>query len=170
MGDEVALVEEVGRTRPSEIVFPEGNGSLLETLRREFSLVHLSPMPPDCFSQRSADRLRELNLWSGEEDEEWEHGVRAAAGIVSFLERHSPEVLKILRDLSPYRTHQFLMLDETTRRNLEILRDLQGGSKNSLLAVLDYTQTRGRGACASGSSTRCWTFRRSSAGTKRSRK
>ncbi|MBI4529328.1 MAG: DNA mismatch repair protein MutS [Deltaproteobacteria bacterium] len=141
LADTSVLVDELGRIRPSEVIFPEADESLRETLRQEFAAFHLSPVPGDFFSQRGAYHLRELNLWSGEEDEEWEQGLQAASAIISFLESNSPEVLKILTDLQPYATSQYLMLDETTRRNLEILRDLQGGSKGSLLSVLDYTQT-----------------------------
>lgn len=139
--DYAALADELGRVRPSEIIFPEEDGSLAEKIRADFSTVHLSPAAILSFSSTAAERLKALRLWSGEEDEEWEQGIRAAAAIVGFLERHLPEVVKVLKDLQPYSANQYLMLDETTRRNLELLRDFQGGRKGSLLGVLDHTVT-----------------------------
>ncbi len=141
VADYGALVDEIGRIRPREIVLAEGEGSLSDRLQRDFPHIHLSPIAPLNFSQSSAERLESLNLWSGEEDDEWWEGIRAAAAIVSFLEENSPQVLKVLRDLQPYSLSQYLVLDETTRRNLELLEDFHGDKRGSLLAVLDYTLT-----------------------------
>ncbi|TAK00042.1 DNA mismatch repair protein MutS [bacterium] len=141
VADYVALADEIGRIRPREIVLAEGEGSLPEQLRRDFSHIHLSPIAPLNFSQSSAERLKSLKLWSGEEDSEWREGIRAAGAIVSFLEENSPQVLKVLKDLQPYSLSQYLVLDETTRRNLELLEDFHGDKRGSLLAVLDYTLT-----------------------------
>jgi len=141
VADYVALADEIGRIRPREIALAEGEGSLPEQLRRDFPHIHLSPIAPLNFSQSSAERLKSLKLWSGEEDSEWREGIRAAGAIVSFLEENSPQVLKVLKDLQPYSLSQYLVLDETTRRNLELLEDFHGDKRGSLLAVLDYTLT-----------------------------
>ncbi|MGH7774560.1 MAG: DNA mismatch repair protein MutS [Candidatus Binatia bacterium] len=139
--DYSALIDEIGRIHPREILLAEGEPALLEQLRSDFPSVHLSPIAGICFSRSAQERLRSLKLWSGQEDQEWEQGIQAASAIVSFLEENLPEVLKALRDLQPYSASQYLMLDETTRRNLELLRDFQGNTKGSLLGVLDYTLT-----------------------------
>jgi DNA mismatch repair protein MutS len=49
--------------------------------------------------------------------------------------------VKGLRDLRPYSASRYLMLDEITRHNLELLSDFQGSKKNSLLGILDRTET-----------------------------
>ena len=139
--DQAALIDELGRIRPREIVVAEGQGPLSDELRREFPKVHLTLVPAHFFGSSATERLTSLRLWSGERDEEWEHGVRAAAAIIGVLEENLPEVRGLLRDLQPYSSSQYLMLDETTRRNLELLRDLQGDAKGSLLGVLDFTLT-----------------------------
>ncbi|MBI2988820.1 MAG: DNA mismatch repair protein MutS [Deltaproteobacteria bacterium] len=141
VGDYGALVDEIGRVRPREIIFAEGEEPLWEQLQSAFPNVHLSPIGALRFSPSETERLRNLNLWTGEADEEWQQGIFAAAAIVSFLEENLPEVLKALRDLQPYSTGQYLILDETTRRNLELLRDFQGRRKGALLGLLDYTLT-----------------------------
>src|SRR3990167_8743411 len=105
VADYAALVDEIGRVRPREIILAEEEGPFLEKLQSDFPHVHLSPVASVCFSQSAA------------------------------------ELLKVLRDLQPYSISQYLVLDETTRRNLELLHDFQGNRKGSLLGVLDYTMT-----------------------------
>ena len=141
VADYAALVDEIARIRPSEILFAEEEDPFLRQLRGDFPNVHLSPVTPLSFSQSAAERLKSLKLWSGEEDDEWRQAILAAAAIVSFLEANLPEVLKVLRELQPYSTSRYLIIDETTRRNLELLQDFQGNKQGSLLGVLDYTLT-----------------------------
>ena len=141
VADYAALVDEISRIHPSEILFAEEDDPFLQQLRGDFPNVHLSPVAPLCFSQSAAERLKSLKLWSGEEDSEWRQAILAAAAIVSFLEANLPEVLKVLRELQPYSTARYLIIDETTRRNLELLQDFQGNKQGSLLGVLDYTLT-----------------------------
>jgi len=141
VADYAALVDEIGRVRPREIILAEEEGPFLERLQSDFPHVHWSPVASVCFSQSAAERLKALSLWPGDEDAEWQQGLRAASAVVSFLEENLPELLKVLRDLQPYSISQYLVLDETTRRNLELLHDFQGNRKGSLLGVLDYTMT-----------------------------
>ncbi|MBI3060045.1 MAG: DNA mismatch repair protein MutS, partial [Deltaproteobacteria bacterium] len=141
VADYAALVDEIGRVRPREIILAEEEGPFLEELQSDFPHVHWSPVTSVCFSQSAAERLKALSLWPGDEDAEWQQGLRAASAVVSFLEENLPELLKVLRDLQPYSISHYLVLDETTRRNLELLHDFQGNRKGSLLGVLDYTMT-----------------------------
>ena len=139
--DYLSLVDEIGRIRPAEIVLSEGESAFLEQLRSDFPSVHMSLITALCFDRQAGERLKSLKLWSGSEEPEWEEGIIAAGAIVSYLEESLPEALKALREIQPYRASQYLLLDETTRRNLELLRDFHGGKKGSLLSVLDHTLT-----------------------------
>jgi DNA mismatch repair protein MutS len=68
--------------------------------------------------------------------------VRAAGGVVQYLEEMQPTALKLLVGLSTYRLSEFMTLDMSTRRNLELTETLRTGTvKGSLLGVLDYTVT-----------------------------
>jgi DNA mismatch repair protein MutS len=139
--DDSALLDELGKIRPSEILVDEKDSELREQLEADVPGIHLSLVSSLDVAQSDPERLKSLNLWSGESDEEWEEGIRAASVIVSYVQKNLPDVLKVLRDLQPYSASQYLMLDETTRRNLELLQNLQGDRKGSLLGVLDYTLT-----------------------------
>lgn len=136
-----ALIDELGRIQPREVILAEEERPLAGELGRELPGVHWSFISGSFFSHPAVERLESRRLWCGEGDEEWESGLRAAASIVTYLEENLPEVPSLLRELQPYSSSAYLMLDETTRQNLELLRDLRGETKGSLLAVLDYTLT-----------------------------
>ena len=67
---------------------------------------------------------------------------QAASAILYYLQQTQKEDLRHIRFLQTYHTQSFMVLDESTRRNLELTETLQGGKKNgSLLGVLDRTVT-----------------------------
>lgn len=68
--------------------------------------------------------------------------VRAAGGIVQYLNETQPAALNLLVGLGTYSLSDFMVLDEATRRNLELTGTIRRGSEHgSLLAVLDHTVT-----------------------------
>jgi len=68
--------------------------------------------------------------------------IRAAGGIIQYLAETQPAALKLLGGLSTYSLSEFMVLDASTRRNLELTETLRGGFvKGSLLDVLDQTVT-----------------------------
>jgi DNA mismatch repair protein MutS len=68
--------------------------------------------------------------------------VRAAGAILDYLLETQRTSLDHFDRLVPYRVGQFLEIDESTRRSLEITRTLRDGRRDgSLLAVIDRTTT-----------------------------
>jgi DNA mismatch repair protein MutS len=68
--------------------------------------------------------------------------VRAAGVILQYLGETQPAALKLLNRLSTYSLADFMTLDASTRRNLELTETLRGGQvRGSLLGVLDHTVT-----------------------------
>ena len=141
LGDYSSLLDEIGRIHPSEIILAEGDTSFQEQVQKDISFARISPVRDVCFSQPASEHLKGLKLWSGQEDEEWRYGLQAASAIISFLEENLAELLKVLRELQPYAASQYLMLDETTRGNLELLPDHQRNKRDTLLGVIDNTLT-----------------------------
>ncbi|HYY24226.1 MAG TPA: DNA mismatch repair protein MutS [Candidatus Udaeobacter sp.] len=136
--EELSLFDEIGRARPSELLIDNRDRRLQERIRKEFPLVHVTGLEESFFSDCSAARLSaddSANVGGKE------LGIRAASAIVSYLEANAPESLKLLRDLEPYVASHYLVLDEATRVNLELLASYQGDRKGSLLAILDRTWT-----------------------------
>ena len=68
--------------------------------------------------------------------------VRAAGAAIAYAREVARVGLEQVRDLQVYSVQGQMVLDEATRRNLEILRPLRGsGRKGTLLQLLDRTRT-----------------------------
>jgi len=67
--------------------------------------------------------------------------VRAAGVIVQYLKETQPDALNLLTSLRSYSLNEFMTLDSSTRRNLELDETLRGERKGSLLGTLDFSIT-----------------------------
>ena len=68
--------------------------------------------------------------------------VQAAGALLQYLEETQPAALKLLSGLSTYSLNEFMTLDASTRRNLELTETIrQNAADGSLLHVLDQTVT-----------------------------
>src|SRR5512139_2029764 len=66
----------------------------------------------------------------------------AAGGILQYLGETRSAALKLLSGMSTYHLDEFMTLDASTRRNLELTETIRGGLKRgALLGVLDHTVT-----------------------------
>lgn len=69
-------------------------------------------------------------------------GICAAGAILQYLTETQSAALNLLTGLRTYSLSEFMILDSSTRRNLELTETLRSGEvKGSLLGVLDYTVT-----------------------------
>jgi DNA mismatch repair protein MutS len=66
---------------------------------------------------------------------------RAAGALIQYIKETQPDALKLLTSLRTYRLSEFMTLDASTRRNLELDETLRGERKGSLLGSLDHTIT-----------------------------
>lgn len=67
--------------------------------------------------------------------------IRAAGGLLQYLEDTQLGGLHQITDLRTYSTSGFMTLDAQTRRNLELEESVRGDASLSLIAVLDQTRT-----------------------------
>jgi len=68
--------------------------------------------------------------------------VQAAGVIVQYLSETQPAALKLLNSLNTYSTSEFMNLDASTRRNLELIETIRDGNvQGSLLGELDRAIT-----------------------------
>ena len=66
----------------------------------------------------------------------------AAGGALAYAREHQMCDLSHIRGISTYRDSQYMVLDSTTLRNLEVIRSWRDGStKGTLLDVLGHTKT-----------------------------
>jgi len=138
IAEEAALLDELGRIRPSEILLANRDDRLRERLYKELPWVHFSTLADEAFSEAASARLVVADSVAASS---YSDGVRAASAIVAYLEANATDSLKLLRELETYRIGNFLVLDDSTRLNLELVSNYQGDRKGSLLAILDRTLT-----------------------------
>ena len=75
-------------------------------------------------------------------------GLSAANAIVSYVRETARVSLEHIKSLRPYSVEGHMVIDHTTRTNLEIFRPLQGqGRKGTLIHLLDRTCTPMGGRC-----------------------
>ena len=140
MSGYAALTNELGRIQPRELLIPETHAGSVAGLRDDYAGVHCTAGPDSWFSGAGVQKLNSAGVYQGPQDE-WPLGVRAAGAILAYLEDRSPGAVQVLTALEPYRASQFLMLDENTQSNLELVRSFGGGRHGSLLGVMEPTRT-----------------------------
>ena len=137
LAEEAALLDELGRIQPSELLLAERDARLRERLYKEYPAVHFTAVPEDSFSDAAENKFADDAARADGPGE----GARAASAILRYLEANAAESLKLLRVLEPYRGSHYLVLDEGTRSSLELIADYHGDRKGSLLFILDRTVT-----------------------------
>ena len=136
VADEAALLDELGRIHPSELLLASRDGRLRERLYKEYPLIHFSVVADELFDDGAQSRIR-----AHAEAQASIEGLRAASAILAYLEANASEALKLIGALEPYHLSSYLVLDETTRVNLELTVSYQGDRRGSLLSILDCTST-----------------------------
>ncbi len=150
------LAQELMRLQPSEIIFPSETPDLRRSLRPGENTAALPEGLPTqfCYSLRSpttfglADcrqRILEVFQVRSLEGLGCEHlplAIRAAGGLLDYLEDTQKDTPIPLQPLSTYTLTDYLVLDHQTRRNLEITQTSRDGTfHGSLLWALDRTGT-----------------------------
>lgn len=138
LADEPFLLDEIGRVKPRELLVSERGPALRDQLQRSFPEAHMTCLADALFSESAAGRLA---TEKGPGAPTWPEGIRAASAVVGYLASHAPESLQVLGGLEPYVASRYMLLDETTRTNLELVSNYQGDRRGSMLAVIDRTLT-----------------------------
>jgi DNA mismatch repair protein MutS len=154
--DREQLVQELTRLQPSEVLFPTDATDVKQLLRPG----ETSPLLPEelpnqfCYTLRSQSsfgltearqRLLEQFKVRSLEGLGCEHlplAIRAAGGLLLYLADTQKETRIPLQPLATYTLSEYLVLDQQTRRNLEITQTSRDGTfHGSLLWALDRTAT-----------------------------
>ncbi len=148
-GSEDMLKKEFYRLSPREIIIQESlleeNGSLARLLgEREGMVVNRYPdwyYDPEMNREKLRSQLGVANLKGfGLGDDAPE--IISAGILLSYIEDTAKQMLPHIRDLRVYSEQSYIGLDESTQKNLELVRNLQDGGKHyTLLEVLDHTRT-----------------------------
>ncbi|ACV62953.1 DNA mismatch repair protein MutS [Desulfofarcimen acetoxidans DSM 771] len=146
--DDTALAEEISRLQPSEAVVARDSFSKSE-LGIIFSGIFnitISQQPLDFFTFTQAYKSLVDNIGEEKLTEnkllEMTAAVCAAGGLLTYLKETQKTALQHLNAITVYKPSRFMVLDATTRKNLELTKSLREGTKwGSLLWVLDRTVT-----------------------------
>jgi len=144
-GDDVeqAVVEELERLRPAECLIQDTSNFqfLISNFQLQTSKYDSWRFELGNARQALLDHFDVASL-AGYGCEGLPLAVRAAGVIVQYLRETQKAALAQLSDLRTYSTSEFMTLDASTRRNLELTRTIRTGAvKGSLLGVLDATVT-----------------------------
>jgi DNA mismatch repair protein MutS len=150
------LTQELMRLQPAEVLFPTNApdlGTLLRPGETSPSLPQCLP-PTFCYSLRSqlpfsqgearSKLLQKFKLRSleGIGCEHLPLAVRAAGGLLEYIEDTQKQNSVPLQLLRSYTLNDYLILDHQTRRNLEISQTVRDGTfHGSLLWALNHTTT-----------------------------
>ena len=145
---EEALFEELVRLAPSEFVLPESLAADEAFARRlrEAGSTRLSPHPDDAFQPAAAAETLRRHFDVATLDAfgcaEMPLAIAAAGGLLHYLQTGQISDLAHITELVTYHPERFMVLDATTRRNLELVTSLRGERhRGTLFAILDETQT-----------------------------
>ncbi len=137
------LREEIARIAPREIVIPAGSAAL-KTIATE-QRCPLTELEAGAFDTVGAQALlvQRFGLQAAAlPDGGFAGAVVAAAGAaLGYVEENFGRNLAYLRPLRLYRAAEFMLVDEVSRRHLELLASSDGTRAGSLLSILDETLT-----------------------------
>jgi len=142
-----AVLDELARIRPAECLVPDHQVQtpLIQSLGQIGDMV-LTERPPWSFSADQCLRLLleqfQTRTLSGFDIDEQTPGTTAAGALVDYLRETQKASLGHITRLEPYRRGTCLLIDEATRRSLELTQTLRGGERaGSLLEIIDETVT-----------------------------
>ncbi len=137
---QITLRAELTRLQPAEILYPD-------TFQLPDGLSgHLSPWQPWHFEFERCQEILMNHFKVASLDGFGLRGmtlaVQTAGVILQYLKETQAASLKLLTGLSTYFTSEFMTLDASTRRNLELTETIRDGSvQGSLLGELDHCVT-----------------------------
>jgi len=137
------LASELAKFRPSECILPQSTDpSLLSELEGmavqkleddEFDLAGARSRLLAHFGEDALGRSGMIDMDSA---------IRACGAVLSYLESAHLAAIDHISEIRLYSPKEFMVLDETTLRNLELFRNIRDRSKRgSLIEFLDLTST-----------------------------
>lgn len=146
--DDRKLMDEIIKYHPSEIVCNDAflmSGMDTQDLHARLGITIYS-LDPHYFDEdlcrKCLQKHFHVSTLTGLGVEEFPSGLVAAGGLLQYLYDTQKNSLDHFTHLYPYLTSRFMLLDSSTRRNLELTETLREKQKRgSLLWVLDKTKT-----------------------------
>ncbi len=133
------ITRELSRLEPKEILLPENS-----TLKIPNWLT-ATYLPSFYYSNQRAKEFLlkhfEVASLDGYGCKGMEEGIRSAGALLAYLYDTQKQKLTHIRTLLPHNPNTYMLLDEATIRNLELIRRINGEERGTLLSVMDNTKT-----------------------------
>jgi DNA mismatch repair protein MutS len=150
------LLEKIQAIGPAEILTPEDQSSDIENQIRKNGIRLVVTKRDRWIFNRDYGReilTRHFGTKSlkGFGCEDLKTGLSSAGAVLNYLQETQKTDLSHIRRISRYNDSDYMNLDMATRRNLEITMSMmEGGSKGTLLSIIDRTRTPMGGRTLSG--------------------
>lgn len=146
--DKKKLFDEIIKFSPAEIICNDGflvSGFDLEDLRSRLGIT-IYKLDPWYFDDETCqNRLKKhfgVHTLSALGLDDFPAGIISAGAVLSYLYETQKTSLSHVTHINPYVVSKYMLLDSSTRRNLELVETLREKQKRgSLLWVLDKTKT-----------------------------
>jgi DNA mismatch repair protein MutS len=143
-----AVVDEVLRISPREVLFPESsrNDSILLPLIKAISEKSITFLEDRAFEyggarERLIDQFKTLSL-EGFGCEHLKTAVQAAGALIFYVRETQRQKVEHFTGITTYSLSHYLQVDELSCRNLELVKNIRTGSaQGTLLGIMDKTIT-----------------------------
>ena len=142
------LLDEINKFTPAEIICNESflmSGVDTEDLKNRLEICVFSQEPwyfDDELCRKTLKEHFQVNSLEGLGIGEFESGVLAAGALFLYLQETQKTALSHMATIRPYSAEKYMLIDSSSRRNLELVETLREKQKRgSLLWVLDKTKT-----------------------------
>ena len=142
------IIEEIFRISPSEILLPKAmeDGPQFASILNAFSQKAISFQEDQLFSHAGSREmlLGHFKVFSleGFGCETLNVAVSAAGGLLTYVNETQKQKLSHLTHIETYSLDQFLLIDDNSCKNLELLSNLRTGNRQgTLIRILDETVT-----------------------------
>ena len=141
-------MDEIGKYTPSEIICNEAfnvSGADIDELKNRLQ-IFVNPLESRYFDEDSAKKLLmkhfKVSSLIGLGIDDFPNGIVAAGALLQYLIDMQKSDISNITHVYPYLSSKYMLLDSSTRRNLELVETMRDKQKRgTLLWVLDKTKT-----------------------------
>ena len=141
VGSERELSDEINKFTPSEIICNDAfymSGVDVEEIKNRYHTV-ISAVDSHYFSDDSCRKILKEHFKVGSLEGlglgDYDTGVIAAGSVMEYMYETQKSTLSHMTTITPYSTGQYMVIDTSTRRNLELLETLREKQKRGSLLL-----------------------------------
>ncbi len=145
--EENLIRQQIESISPAEILIQKRDKEkLIPLIQKINSSIRITKIDDWIFNYEYAKELllmqfKTVNL-KGFGIQDFEAGIISSGAVLSYLQETQKANLSHLNKISAYNPSDFMILDYSTKRNLEIIFSMsEGGREGSLISILDKTET-----------------------------